>query len=209
MPVLNLDPVVATKITVFIAAAIGILILIIYRLLVAHELEPLPVALTMFGLVETIVLTFGRNEAPPWGGVTLTLFVVLAFAIVVVFLQQERLTRDRVKEVLEDPNFFAPGRSPNDPSTYMEIQKVWVRVGYAMVDVDIFPNNLMERVLGSREERRKAFVAVLPDDLYDKNKLTPDKLLVPEEKVRGLRFVYSLIVIGSLGDLLLLVAFAA
>lgn len=179
------------KFAILVAVFFGPLFLILYRRTVSNEIEPFPVALTLFGIVETVIVTIGKDPIPRMGILALCLLVIDSLAIILIFGQQRRLTDSHIEDILKDPLYLSKGTSAGDPSAQLEILK-WVGIGHLILDVDIFPRRApLEALFGARAERRQKFWEVLPSTLFDKDVLKPTTFLIPEEKTRTLRQVYQ------------------
>lgn len=197
----QLLPVISSKLAVAFAMLVVILILIVYRKTVSHELEPVPVAVILFGLVETLVAAVSK-EPTPQTSIVLAAFLFSSVAIIVIFITQRRLTDDRIEEVLYSDEFRLPGSVIQD----QELHKL-VKVGQGVIDVDIFPKNRMEATFGERAKRRRYFYDILPSTVFDKDKLSPDEFLIPCERTVGLCRWYKGLSWGSLGLVLALIFF--
>lgn len=189
--------------SLFLVVVFGIGFLILYRWLVAKEMEPVPVALSVFGLIETAIVIVQKNPIPLLGVVILVIFVLLIVLTGIIFGQQRVLTDLHIEKTLLNPDTLANGVQ-NNPETREEIRK-WIEIGTEMVDVDFFPGAVLESVFGARARKRKKFVRLLPSSVFDKTKFSADTFVLPAPARKPIQLAYSVVSTVSLLTLILLV----
>ena len=179
----------------------GVVILILYRSLVSDEYEPLPVAFTLVGLVDILIITLLREpEKRGILAVPLILFFLYAVLIVTIFRRQRNLTEEHIAAVLKNEANLVTGISPTCEDVYK-----WIEIGRAVVVPDIFPGGWLgwfeTNLGGHRRRRRQLFYDMLPASTFKKHAFSADAFIIPENKRRSLQGIYAVTCTVSMGTL--------